>query len=381
MKRASRLLLLCGTAWALSGCVAAIAPVLAAGLIGKKQLQHNTAPDLPGASAQAAATPAAAPAPAAAPPPVAMAAPAPIPAPAVASAPPAEAPQAVAATPAPVPAAAPPAGAGTITPGMQFLYASGEGAALSVQAYRGLIDMMIARSSDRAVGLKVWSAVLAPDATLAAPKFEDCGAKPLAVVLDVDETSLLNLGYEADESQRTGTYDQARWDRWEQTGANAVAATPGILEAAKIAKTSGVTMVYNSNRLASNAAQTEAALVGAGLGPVTHLKNLWLQGDEGTGSAKDPRRHAIALKYCVIAMVGDQLGDFSDLFNRPGMTPAMRRAAIDGEALRTIWGHGWFILPNPVYGSALKGGLDDAFPADKRWTDPGATPPAPAAAQ
>ena len=370
MKRASRIVALCGVAWALSGCVAAIAPVLAAGMIGKKQLKHNTAPDLPGATAQAAATPPAAPAPAPAPTPVVTASRA-------------EEPQAVAVapTPAPIPAAAPAPVAGTITPGMQFLYASGEGAALSVQAYRGLIDMMIARSSDRAVGLKVWSAVLTPDATLAAPKFEDCGAKPLAVVLDVDETSLLNLGYEADESQRTGSYDQARWDRWEQTGANAVAATPGILEAAKIAKSSGVTMVYNSNRLASNAAQTEAARTGAGLGPVTHLKTLWLQGDEGTGSAKDARRHAIALKYCVIAMVGDQLGDFSDLFNRPGMTPTMRRAAIDGEALRTIWGHGWFILPNPVYGSALKGGLDDAFPADKRWTDPGATPPAPAAPQ
>ena len=360
MRRVTRAIALCGAAWALSGCVAAIAPVLAAGMIGTKQLKHNTAPDLPGATAQATATPTA---PAAAP----------------AAPPPSQAPQSTA-TPAPVPAAVPAPIAGGISPGMQFLYASGEGAALSVQAYRGLIDIMIARSSDRAVGLKVWSAVLTPDATLAAPKFEDCGSKPLAVVLDVDETSLLNLGYEADESQRTGAYDQARWDRWEQTGAGAVAATPGILEAAKIAKSSGVAMVYNSNRLASNAAQTEAALVGAGLGPVTHLKNLWLQGDEGPGAGKDARRHAIALKYCVIAMVGDQLGDFSDLFNRPGMTPTLRRAAIDGEALRTIWGHGWFILPNPVYGSALKGGLDDAFPADKRWTDPGATPPAPAPA-
>jgi 5'-nucleotidase (lipoprotein e(P4) family) len=367
MKRATAALALCSVAWTMSGCVAAIVPVAAAAMMGKKQLEHNRAPDLPGA-AQATATPSTAVAP--------TAAAAPLPSP----------PQAVAAAPTPMaqatptPAAAPaPAG---ITPGMQFLYGSGEGAALSVQAYRGLIDMMIARSSDRAVGLKVWSAVLTPDATLAAPKFESCDDKPLAVVLDVDETSLLNLGYEADEAQRSGSYDPARWDRWEKTGVHAVAATPGIIEAAKIAKTSGVTMVYNSNRLATNVAETAAALDGAGLGPVAHLKNLWLQGDAGTGPGKDARRHAIAAKYCVIAMVGDQLGDFSDLFNTPAMTPAARRAAIDGEALRTIWGHGWFILPNPVYGSALKGGLDDAFPADKRWTDPGPAPaPAGAAPQ
>lgn len=359
MKRVIASLALCSSAFAMSGCVAAIAPVAAAAMIGKKQLKHNSAPDLPGAATQATATPPAATAPTDAAAPVAVAAASP-------------APQAA------PPAAPAPSG---ITPGMQFLYGSGEGAALSVQAYRGLIDMMIARSSDRAVGLKVWSAVLTPDATLAAPKFEPCDDKPLAVVLDVDETALLNLGYEADDAQRSGSYDQARWDRWEKTGMHAVAATPGILEAAKIAKTSGVTMVYNSNRLASNAAETAAALDGAGLGPVTHLANLWLQGDAGTGPGKDARRHAIAAKYCVIAMVGDQLGDFSDLFNAPAMTPAARRAAIDGEALRTIWGHGWFILPNPVYGTALKGGLDDAFPADKRWSDPGPAPASGAAPQ
>ena len=361
MKRASRIVMLCSVAWALSGCVAAIAPLAAAGLIGRKAIKHNSAPDEPGAAVRAAAHGPATPAPTGTPLVIATMAP---PAAAAASAPTAEAPQVAAAVP-----------ADTVPPAMQFLYGSGEGAALSVQAYRGLIDMMIARSSDRAVGLKVWSAVLTPDATLAAPKFEDCGAKPLAVVLDIDETSLLNLGYEADDSQRTTPYDSARWDRWEKTGIHAVAATPGILEAAKIAKSSGVTMVYNSNRLADNAAETEATLTAAGLGPVTHLKNLWLQGDEGAGSGKDARRHAIAQKYCVIAMVGDQLGDFSDLFNAPGMTPGMRRAAIDGEQLRTIWGHGWFILPNPVYGTSLKGGLDDVFPADKRWSDPGPVPP------
>jgi 5'-nucleotidase (lipoprotein e(P4) family) len=369
MKRASRIVMLCSAAWALSGCVAAIAPLAAAGLIGRKAIQHNSAPDEPGAATRAAAAARhVSAAPTAANPPVAVAATS-APAPA-AAAPTAEATQ--------MASAAPPAG--TVPPAMQFLYGSGEGAALSVQAYRGLIDMMIARSSDRAVGLKVWSAVFTPDATLAAPKFEDCGAKPLAVVLDIDETSLLNLGYEADDSQRTTPYDAARWDRWEKTGIHAVAATPGILEAAKIAKSSGVTMVYNSNRLASNAAETEATLTAAGLGPVTHLTNLWLQGDVAPGAGKDARRHAIAQKYCVIAMVGDQLGDFSDLFNAPGMTPSMRRAAIDGEALRTIWGHGWFILPNPVYGTSLRGGLDDVFPADKRWSDPGPTPPAGGAA-
>ncbi|MEO5938109.1 MAG: HAD family acid phosphatase, partial [Sphingomonas sp.] len=201
------------------------------------------------------------------------------------------------------PASSPPI-AGKVPPGMQFLYGSGEAAALSYQAYLGVIDTIIAKSSDRAVGQSVFSVVLAPGATLDAPKFETCDKKPLAVVLDVDETALLNLGYEADDSQRGGPYDQSRWERWEKTGAGAVAATPGMIELSRVATASGVTLVFNSNRMAANAPQTETALTGAGLGPVEHLRNLWLQGDAGTGTAKDARRTAIAAKYCVIAMAG-----------------------------------------------------------------------------
>jgi hypothetical protein len=35
-------------------------------------------------------------------------------------------------------------------------------------------------------------------------------------------------------------------------------------------------------------------------------------------------------------------------------------------------GRVWFVLPNPVYGTAIKGNFDEVFPADKRWADPGA---------
>jgi len=278
---------------------------------------------------------------------------------------------------APLPPAEPVAG--KVPPGMQYLYGSGEAAALSYQAYLGVIDTVIAKSSDRAVGQAVSSVVLKPGATLDAPAFETCDKKPLAVVLDVDETALLNLGYEADDSQRNGPYDQSRWERWERTGAGAVTATPGMVELARVSAAAGVTLVFNSNRMATNAAQTEAALTGAGLGPVEHLRNLWLQGDAGTGGAKDARRTAIAAKYCVIAMVGDQLGDFSDLFNASGLDPVARRALAQSRMVKILWGHGWFILPNPVYGSGLKGDLDTVFPRDKRWIDPGPAPVAPPA--
>jgi 5'-nucleotidase (lipoprotein e(P4) family) len=264
-----------------------------------------------------------------------------------------------------------PAAGAAVPPGMQYLYGSGEAAALSVQAYQGLWSYVRSRALDRKTGGTVWSVVLARDGTLAAPKFTPCEQKPLAVVLDVDETALLNLGYEASDAQRQGPYDEKRWERWEQTGADKVSAVPGAVDALQGARREGVTVIFNSNRLAANAAQTEAALNGAGLGPAEHGKTLWLRGDDGTtSSAKDERRWQIADRYCVIALVGDQLGDFTDLFNKDP-NPVMRRNAATETMIAPLWGAGWFMLPNPVYGSGLKGSFDEVFPADKRWNDPG----------
>ncbi len=255
-----------------------------------------------------------------------------------------------------------------IAPGVQYLYGSAEGAAISIQAWNALVayaaGQVRARPRD--------SVVLAEGATLAAPAWESCGDKPFAAVFDVDETVLLNLGYEADDAQHPGrAFDAARWDRWERTGMGKVAPVPGARDALAALRAMGVTVVFNTNRAAKNAAETVATIEGAGLGPAKHKDTLYLAGDDNTGSAKDVRRWWIADRFCVIAMGGDQLGDFSDLFNAIS-NPAARRAAASQPAIARLWGAGWFVLPNPVYGTALKGGLDDIFPADKRWPDPGA---------
>jgi 5'-nucleotidase (lipoprotein e(P4) family) len=348
------LLALLAGSTAIGGCVAAAVPVLAAGVIGKKQFVDKKDDDLP--SSKPAAVAAASP----------QTAPVGIPA---ADAIPSTAPTAPTTPPPPPPL-------GSVSPGMQYLYGSGEASAVSIQAYLALADFLVARGGDFAVGHPVSSVVLAPEATLEAPKFLKCGPKQRpAVVLDIDETALMNLGYEADDSQRTGPYDQKRWDRWEETGITSVDAVPGALETLRAARASGIEVVFNSNRNSATASATIDALTLAGLGPVVHFQNLWLKGDDATGgNGKDARRWAISAKYCVIAMVGDQLGDFTDLFNAAGMTPGQRRALTNSPKLRMLWGHGWFVLPNPVYGTALKGNIDDVFPKDRRWTDPGAQP-------
>jgi len=270
---------------------------------------------------------------------------------------PSTAPATVAATPA-TPA---------VPPTMQWLYGSGEGAASSIQAYHAFRDHVLAAARARPVD----SVVLAEGSTLEAPRFIPCGDRPFAVVLDVDETAIQNLGFEYQDALQPGRgYDQQLWNRWEQTGANAVAAIPGAVGALRAVRDAGVTVIFNSNRLAENATQTAAAIEGAGLGPARHGETLYLKGDIAPGSEKDPRRAAIAGRYCVIAMAGDQLGDFSDLFNARSLPVAARRAAATSGPFAALWGNGWFMLSNPVYGSGLRGGFDDVFPADKRWSDP-----------
>ena len=252
------------------------------------------------------------------------------------------------------------------SPGMQWMYGSGESAASSLQAYQGFRNHVLATARRRPRS----SVVLAPGSTLAAPRFIPCGRRPLAVVLDVDETALQNLGYEYDEGVSGRGYNQEVWDRWERTGANAVLPMPGAVAALAAMRRAGVTVIFNSNRLTRYAAQTRAAIEGAGLGPAVHRRTLWLKGDLGTSSEKDPRRAEISRRYCVIAMAGDQLGDFSDLFNVRGLGVRDRREAAAAGAFGRLWGNGWFMLSNPVYGPSLRGSFDDVFPADRRWSDP-----------
>lgn len=251
--------------------------------------------------------------------------------------------------------------------GMQWLYGSGESAATSIQAFRAFRDHVLAAIKARPRN----SVVLAEGATVAAPRWIPCGNRPFAVVLDVDETVLQNLGYEYDEAITGRSFESARWQRWERTGAGQVSSIPGAVTALRALRQAGVTVIYNTNRESIHAAQTADALTRNGLGPVKHRETMWLAGDVGTGSAKDARRAVISERYCVVAMAGDQLGDFSDLFNAKALEVRARREAAGRGDYAAMWGAGWFMFANPVYGPSIRGGFDDVFPADKQWRDRG----------
>ena len=249
---------------------------------------------------------------------------------------------------------------------MQWLYGSGEGGAASIQAYHAFRDYVLAAAKARPRD----SVVLAEGSTLAAPRFVPCGDKPLAVILDADETVIQNLGLEYALARRGVDYDRDLHRKWMAEGVKEVAPMPGAVTALQAVRQAGVKVIFNTNRDAEYAANAEEALEGAGLGPAVHLDTLFLRGDPPGDREKDGRRTLIAGRYCVLAMAGDQLGDFSDLFNERGLAVVARRRAATTAPFARLWGNGWFLLSNPVYGPGLRGGFDDVFPADKQWADP-----------
>jgi len=248
--------------------------------------------------------------------------------------------------------------------GQQWLYGSAESAVASVQVYRSLASYVRAVAISAAPHKQV---VLAEGSTPAAPRFDDCGQKPLAAVFDADETLIWNIGAMRYMAEQRKDFDPAIWDQWEKTGAGKAVAMPGVIDAVNIMRGAGVTVIVNTNRTTANAKGTEDTLRAAGLGEYKHGETLFLMGDTPDGASKDGRRALIASRYCVIAMGGDQLGDFAQAFNARELSVADRKTLATSGPIADLWGHGWFLLSNPVYGPSIRGGFADIFPSDKQW--------------
>lgn len=255
--------------------------------------------------------------------------------------------------------------------GQQWLYGSAEGAIASTQVYKTMTDYVLTKAVKRPMTSVIIrdEIVLDADPKGVQPGFETCGNKPLAAVFDADETLIWNVGAMRYMAEQGKDFDPAIWNEWEKTGAGKALAMPGAVMALKAMRDAGVTIIANTNRNAANAKGTEDTLRAAGLGEFKHGETLFLMGDTPDGSSKNSRRSRIANKYCVIAMAGDQLGDFWQLFNDKGNSVSDRKAMVSATypAITSLWGNGWFLFSNPVYGPSIRGSFDDIFPADAKW--------------
>lgn len=255
--------------------------------------------------------------------------------------------------------------------GQQWLYGSAEGSIASAQVYKAITTYVLRKAAERPMSSVIIQDVIELDGDPKdiQPGFETCGNKPLAAVFDADETLIWNVGAMRYMAEQGKDFDPAIWSEWEKTGAGKALAMPGAVMALKAMRDAGVTIIANTNRSAANAKGSEDALRAAGLGEFKHGETLFLMGDTPGGSSKNGRRSRIASKYCVIAMAGDQLGDFWQLFNDKANSVSDRKALVlaNYPAITSLWGNGWFLFSNPVYGPSIRGGYDEIFTPETKW--------------
>lgn len=278
--------------------------------------------------------------------------------------------------PPPAPPHVPPA---SVSPALQattWSFGAGETAALSHQAFGQMLRYVRDELPKLRRRTPYSSAILSDDAS-AARRCTPATQRRPAVIFDVDETILLNIGHQYDQTRLARAYDPAVWSKWEREGVDLVEATPGSVAALQRLRTTGVAVLFVSNRSAENAAFTVRAIDRAGLGPAVHRDTLWLQGDLDPGTRKNTRRLLLAKSYCVIALVGDQMGDFTDAIDYPpgaaARRPLVERRAAADTLWAARWGRGWFVLPNPMYGSwnTPTATLDGVVPPNYRWSSTG----------
>lgn len=249
-----------------------------------------------------------------------------------------------------------------------WVQTSTEYKALSFQAYR-MAEMQFDR----------WSDILEKRADGKA--YLPGSSKPVAIILDLDETVIDNSGFQAFTVNNRTQFNDDLWNTWvEFQGINEHAgpAVPGAVEFLRKVEAMGVTPIYISNRMVGQEGSTTKVLQRNGINMDNIDERLMLRMaskeetaraeavmktegiDPGSAAAtrllkgegkKEARRRLVAQKYDVIAYFGDQLGDF-DAFVMTGELDgaSFKRRRAMADEYRKYWGTLWFMLPNPMYG-------------------------------
>jgi len=189
--------------------------------------------------------------------------------------------------------------------------------------------------------------------------------KPRAVVVDLDETILDNSRFEGMLLQQHVNYNQKNWTEWVNRAE--ATAVPGAVEFLLYAASRGVAVFYITNRNDSQKQGTATNLKKLGF-PNVNDQTLLVQTDL-KNSTKEPRRQSVGAKFRVVLLMGDDLNDFSDVFE-DSKTVESRVAAAD--RYKEEFGQRFIMLPNAMYGnweSAIYGynfKLTEAEKAGKR---------------
>ena len=162
-----------------------------------------------------------------------------------------------------------------------------------------------------------------------------------AVIFDIDETLLDNSPSEALNILEGKPFTSGRWKAW--TDKASAQALPGAAEFCRFLDANGVEVLYLSNRSLNETVATLKNLQEQGF-PQADSSHLFLKGKV---SGKEPRRNVIESRYSVILLVGDNLGDFDEVFDDRSVNLGFNPV----DSLRAEFGKKFILLPNPMYGN------------------------------
>lgn len=169
-----------------------------------------------------------------------------------------------------------------------------------------------------------------------------------AIITDIDETVLDNSYYEADNIRQNKEFAKDSWKAW--TDKSKATPVPGALEFLRYAKSRGVTIFYLSNRDTTEVNSTVTNLVKYQFPDADRAHMIFQSGT----SSKEERRLSIMKNYRVIMLLGDNLNDFTQFFEK---RPNPERL-IEADKVKAEWGQRFIVLPNSTYGEWENAALD-----------------------
>jgi 5'-nucleotidase (lipoprotein e(P4) family) len=182
-------------------------------------------------------------------------------------------------------------------------------------------------------------------------------SKPAAVILDIDETVLDNSPVEVAQISGNLPFSDSLWLSWvvrEEAGV-----LPGAAEFLNFAKSKGVEIFYVTNREYPQEFQPTLNNLKKHNLPFADSTHLLLKTDE---SSKGKRRAAIAEKYDVLMLIGDNLADLASDFD--SRKEDLGFGAVDSN--RQKFGVDFIVLPNPMYGPWINAALEGSEGSNKR---------------
>lgn len=193
--------------------------------------------------------------------------------------------------------------------------------------YGDFANYALAQSAKLAAGDGVKSAILIPRVNIFKPQTVSCKAKPLAVLIDLDA-----------ESE----------DQW--LNADTLYRQNGLAGSLDALRKAEISVIWLSDQPATAADSVAAVLEDAGFAAADSDDFLFL--DRGGEDRKQVRRWDAARSYCIVAVAGDERSDFDELYD-------YLRSPDGAISLDHMFGNGWFITPPPLIAAPADANITD----------------------